>query len=143
MRAWLQRVPSEETKQYVGNFLSVYRVRPAGEADSNSDDDNMDTKFDLTHQNLDIALRTQLPAQKRAATKSWNEDRATDAEAAFARAEQFWTWPRGRNHVQDDGTTFSHVIPATILKAARKKPTSMVPSNTSVPSAMAAQDVPD
>ena len=143
LRAWLQRLPSKETKQYVGNFLSVYRVRPAAEVDSNSDDDNMDTKFDLRHHHLGIALRTQLPAQKRAATKTWNDDRATDAEAAFARAEKFWTWPRNKHNVQDDGTTFCDVTPATILKAARKKPTSVVPSNTSVPSAMATTDVPD
>ena len=35
LRAWLQRLPSADTKQYVGNFLSVFRVRPAAEADSN------------------------------------------------------------------------------------------------------------
>ena len=35
LRAWLQRLPFADTKQYVGNFLSVFRVRPAAEADSN------------------------------------------------------------------------------------------------------------
>ena len=65
LRAWLQRLPSADTKQYVGNFLSVFRVRPAAEADSNSDDDNADTKFQLNHENLGKALRTQMPPQKK------------------------------------------------------------------------------
>ena len=37
LREWLLQLPCEETKRYVGNFLSVYRVRPENEGD-NSDD---------------------------------------------------------------------------------------------------------
>ena len=39
LRRWLRRLPCEETKQYIGNFMSVYRVRPAVDGQENSDDD--------------------------------------------------------------------------------------------------------
>ena len=121
----------------------MYRVRPAADVDSNSDDDNIDTKFDLGHDKLDAALRTQMPAQKRAGTKIWNDDRVNDAEAAFARAEKFWAWPGCGNNLHADDALFAHVNPAAIQKAARKKPTSAMPLDISVPSGIAAPDVPD
>ena len=48
LRRWLRRLPCAETKRHVGNFLSVYRVRPSAEADGNSDDDGADEPFVLT-----------------------------------------------------------------------------------------------
>ena len=40
LRAWLLQLPCEETKRYVGNFLSVYRVRPEMEAENSNDEDD-------------------------------------------------------------------------------------------------------
>ena len=143
LRAWLQRLPCADTKKYVGNFLSVYRVRPAGDADSNSDDDNVDSRFQLSHDKLATALRTQMPGNKKAATKAWNDDRTTEAEAAFARADQFWPWAQVPAVAQDDTNAFALIDPLPIQKAARKKPTATVPRHIDVPACVVAPDVPD
>ena len=65
LRQWLLQLPSAETKRYVGNFLSVYRVRPAAEADANSDDDDVDEPFQLEPAALANALRTQTLRRRR------------------------------------------------------------------------------
>eukprot|EP00435_Cladocopium_sp_Y103_P006429 s3270_g2.t1 len=56
LRAWLLRLPSAETKRHVGNFLSVYRVRPAADADNNSDDDDVKGWKTLVPQGLSPTL---------------------------------------------------------------------------------------
>ena len=40
LREWLLNLPCEETKRYVGNFLSVYRVRPENEGENSDDEDD-------------------------------------------------------------------------------------------------------
>ena len=143
MRAWLQRLPSADTKQYVGNFLSVFRVRPAAEADSNSDDDNADTKFQLNHENLGKALRTQMPPQKKNGTKAWNDDRSQDVAAAFACLETFWARPSFGDNTPQTTTGFAQLDAEAIQKAARKKPTATVPRDTTVPAVITSEETPD
>ena len=58
LRMWLTHLPCEETKRYVGNFLSVYRVRPSGAEDANSDDSGVDEPLLVTPTTLPTALQT-------------------------------------------------------------------------------------
>ena len=60
LRRWLRRLPCEETKQYIGNFMSVYRVRPAVDGQENSDDDAADTALHVTPTEIADALQTKL-----------------------------------------------------------------------------------
>ena len=90
LRQWLTQLPSAETKRYVGNFLSVHRVRPAAEADANSDDDDADEPFQLERVQLAEALRTLTPAGKNMSSKTVNDDRAHRVEAALAQADAWW-----------------------------------------------------
>jgi hypothetical protein len=48
MRLWLLYLPCEETKRYVGNFLSVYRGRPTNVEEGNSDDSGVDEALVVT-----------------------------------------------------------------------------------------------
>ena len=41
LRQWAQRLPCHESKSHLGNFLSVYRVRPPADAEENSDDSDV------------------------------------------------------------------------------------------------------
>ena len=143
LRAWLQRLPSVETKQYVGNFLSVYRVRPAADADSNSDDNTADTGFELRHETLHQALRTQLPPQKHKASKAWNDGRAQEADAAFLRAETLWGCPTSTENVPEEEHGFKELDAAALQKAARKKPTATMPGDTELPATLTLRDAPD
>eukprot|EP00435_Cladocopium_sp_Y103_P052258 s774_g16.t1 len=86
LRAWLLRLPSAETKRHVGNFLSVYRVRPAADADNNSDDDDVDEPFHLQPADIATALRTLLPARNNKASKTSNDHRCEQMEAALTQA---------------------------------------------------------
>ena len=59
-RAWLQELPCQETKQHVGNFLSVYRVRSLAADAENSDNDGADTTaVRVTADNLATSLTTR------------------------------------------------------------------------------------
>ena len=84
LRRWLRRLPCAETKRHVGNFLSVYRVRPSAEADGNSDDDGADEPFVLAPEQLPGALRTQLPAHSHRSGPAHNDDRAHRVEGSAA-----------------------------------------------------------
>ena len=97
LRMWLTHLPCEETKQYVGNFLSVYRVRPSGAEDANSDDSGVDEPLPVTPTTLPTALQTSFrkTGQQRA---SRTTDLPKDADArllatydeAAARAGTTW-----------------------------------------------------
>ncbi|CAK9093944.1 Uncharacterized zinc-type alcohol dehydrogenase-like protein YdjJ [Durusdinium trenchii] len=93
LRNWLQRLPCAETKRNVGNFLSVYRVRPHAEADGNSDDDGADEPIVLTTAQLPGALRTQLPAQRRKKNSAQNDEQGNRAEEAIQQADTLWCTP--------------------------------------------------
>ena len=90
LRAWLLRVPSAETKRYVGNFLSVYRVRPAADGDNNSDDEDADNYIDLQPAQVLEALKTPTPAHKKNASKWSNDARSGSVDAAMAQADRLW-----------------------------------------------------
>ena len=80
-RAWLQELPCQETKQHVGNFLSVYRVRSLAADAENSDNDGADTSaVRVTADNLATSLTTRKTEK--------NGVEAPDAE--YADLEQTW-----------------------------------------------------
>ena len=123
LRQWLLQLPSAETKRYVGNFLSVYRVRPAAEADANSDDDDVDEPFQLEPAALANALRTQTPAAKTAAGKARNDDRAHRVEAVLAQADAWWRHDAiPRTEYAADISRYEHLDSAAAQKAARRRP---------------------
>eukprot|EP00438_Fugacium_kawagutii_P001459 Skav211876 [mRNA] locus=scaffold1431:374175:389938:+ [translate_table: standard] len=60
LRQWLRRLPCEETKRYVGNFLAVYRVRPENEGENSDDEDDTDNLV-VTAGDLAQACDTHVP----------------------------------------------------------------------------------
>ena len=91
LRHWLQRLPCTETKRNVGNFLSVYRVRPSRDADGHSDDDGADEPFVLAPEQLTKALCTLLPAHSHRSGSAHNDDRAHRVAEAVQQADALWS----------------------------------------------------
>ena len=89
LRQWLLRLPCEETKRYVGNFLSVYRVRPDNEGE-NSDDEDDATELVVTPEKLVEACQTQVPAAEGESRKGkWASHRNLIVEA-MEQANKYW-----------------------------------------------------
>ena len=63
LRRWAQCLPCQESKRHLGNFLSVYRIRPPAEAQENSDDSDVDEALELSLDDLPTALQTLEPNQ--------------------------------------------------------------------------------
>ena len=85
LRTWLQALPCQETKQHVGNFLSVYRVRSIAQDAENSDNDDADTTgpyVDAT--NFRTTLRTRVPKK---GAKEAQEENYDDLERTWARSQ--------------------------------------------------------
>ena len=123
LRNWLQRLPCAETKRNVGNFLSVYRVRPHAEADGNSDDDGADEPIVLTTAQLPGALRTQLPAQRRKKNSAQNDEQGNRAEEAIQQADTLWCTPiPTQPPTPKQSATYEVICCAAARKAARAKP---------------------
>ena len=62
------RILCDEAKRYVGNFMSVHRVRPEEDPDSdvpNSDDMLSDEELELDHDSLPEALETKVGGRKK------------------------------------------------------------------------------
>ena len=92
LRRWLLQLPCAETKQYVGNFLSVYRVRPESELDnSDSEDDNEDNEeLVATEELLGAACQTHVAVEEGNKKESkWSKHRSLLVDA-LQRAEQHW-----------------------------------------------------
>ena len=121
LRAWLLRLPSAETKRHVGNFLSVYRVRPAGEADNNSDDDDVDEPFHLQPADIASALQTLLPARNSRAGKTCNDQRAAQMEAAVKQVDHLWKSDAAARVTPDNRSQFTDIDPKTARQAIRGK----------------------
>ena len=103
LRRWASHgLPCQETKHYLGNFLSVYRVRPAADAKENSDDDGADEALELTED-----LHTSEHAQSAVSV------------TGFKLAEQAWYQARTIQETQWDATDFEQLDPKALLKATR------------------------
>ena len=89
LRRWLLKLPCAETKQYVGNFLSVYRVRPETELD-NSDNEDDKEELVVTEELLGIACQTHVAVEEDHNKEGkWSKHRRLLVDA-LQRAEQHW-----------------------------------------------------
>ena len=85
----IKSTEGEETKRYVGNFLSVYRVRPDNEGE-NSDDEDDATELVVTPEKLVEACQTQVPATEGESKKGkWASHRNLIVEA-MEQANKYW-----------------------------------------------------
>ncbi|CAK9052298.1 unnamed protein product [Durusdinium trenchii] len=144
LRLWLLRVPCEETKRHVGNFLSVYRVRPAAAAAANSDDSGADEPLLVTPSTLPTALTTsfrQTGKQGQAKTGAKVADAALASyKAAVAQADAMWQQPsqcRGPGQRQNPYETQDPKEAQRAIKLARAKRNRTVPSSNSEAAVMA------
>ena len=100
MRLWLSHLPCEETKRYVGNFLSVYRVRPTNVEDGNSDDSGVDEALVVTPATLPVAMQTSFRQtgkhaenSKRGAAAAMDDPLLASYQEAAQQAEAAWQAP--------------------------------------------------
>ena len=112
LRAWLQTLPSQETKKHVGNFLSVYRVRPTDEEGANSDNSDVDEPLHLTAESATKALQTQMPRKCQKQGLEGTDDAIALAEKA---------WPRKAGLSKPAPAHSSPVDVKRVLQAARKR----------------------
>jgi hypothetical protein len=77
---------------YVGNFLSVYRVRPGNdEEDCNSDDDVSDVELQLGVNDVDEALKTKIRSKEEGAGLEMEEGQdAREVAEGMLRAQAIW-----------------------------------------------------
>ena len=89
LRRWLRHLPCVETQQHVGNFLSVYRVRPASADAENSDNDGADDAGALVSaETLPVVLQTRAAARGRCANEAEGQaDVYADLEDTWSVAE--------------------------------------------------------
>ena len=129
LRRWLRRLPCEETKQYIGNFMSVYRVRPAVDGQENSDDDAADTALHVTPTEIADALQTKLSShgkKNQAETKD-----ATDGLMAEALRTVEEVWATDRPATGQEAKTqnaWAQVPAEAAIRAAKQKQRNIAPS---------------
>ena len=131
LRTWLRRLPCEETKQYIGNFMSVYRVRPAVEGQENSDDDAADTALHVTPTDLADALQTKVSAHgKRGHVESKEATDSLVAEA-FRTAEKVWATGRvATGQAEKTKNAWDQVPAEAAIRAAKRKQGNPAPDPT-------------
>ena len=129
LRMWLTHLPCEETKRYTGNFLSVYRVRPSGAEEANSDDSGIDEPLLVTPASLPTALRTSFRQTGKRATVHKAErgpevhDKVLASyEEAAAQAEATWAKTTNKNvtntKTQSNNAFHAH-DPAAVRRAIK------------------------
>ena len=84
-RKWLSQLPCQETKRYVGNFLSVYRIRPTHDTAENSDNSDCDDPLYIDKTTIDEALQTLVPHAHGQAKEA-----TIDIDAAISQAKVSW-----------------------------------------------------
>ena len=120
LRRWASHsLPCRETKQYLGNFLSVYRVRPAADAKENSDDEGADEALELSADMLPTALQTLQPAESQKKTVASEHAQSNVSATGFERAEA--AWPKGPTSEasQTNQTDLEQLDPKAMLRAIR------------------------
>ena len=89
MQSWFDgRILTQESKKYIGNFLSVHRVRPMDddESDANSDDIVSDEELQMSAASLKEALSTRIGG-KDTANKNADVDDAGNAMSHYKNSE--------------------------------------------------------
>ena len=121
LRRWASHgLPCEETKRYLGNFLSVYRVRPAADAKENSDDDGADEALELSVDLLPTALQTQPPGQNEKRTPATKHAQSAISATGFELAEMAWPQGKPSKALQPDKTGLEQLDPKAVLRATRQ-----------------------
>ena len=129
LRMWLTHLPCEETKRCTGNFLSVYRVRPSGAKEANSDDSGIDEPLLVTPTSLPTALKTSFRQTGKSATVHKAErgpevhDKVLASyEEAAAQAEATWAKTTNKNvtntKTQSNNAFHAH-DPAAVRRAIK------------------------
>ena len=129
LRMWLTHLPCEETKRCTGNFLSVYRVRPSGAEEANSDDSGIDEPLLVTPASLPTALKTSFrqTGKKATAHKAERGPEVHDKvlasyEEAAAQAEATWAKTTNKNatntKTQSNNAFHAH-DPAAVRRAIK------------------------
>ena len=119
LRNWLLRLPCEETKQYVGNFLAVYRVRSASELD-NSDNKDDHEELLVTESDLAIACETRVAAAEEGSQQSkWARHRSLVVEA-MKQAEA--RWKPEANASAERKNPYAAIDGKSLAQGARRKP---------------------
>ncbi|MCV6602059.1 MAG: hypothetical protein OIF54_10965, partial [Cohaesibacter sp.] len=119
MRRWATCLPCQETKQYLGNFLSVYRVRPAADANENSDDENADEPLELSADMLSAALQTQEPFQTTTKTTPQGSTQSIISASGFQLAETTWSKSATKTAAAMERTGYEELDPKALQRAAR------------------------
>ena len=129
LRMWLTHLPCEETKRCTGNFLSVYRVRPSGAEEANSDDSGIDEPLLVTPTSLPTALKTSFrqTGKKATAHKAERGPEVHDKvlasyEEAAAQAEATWAKTTNKkltNTKTQSNNAFHAHDPAAVRRAIK------------------------
>ena len=122
LREWLLKLPCQETKDYLGNFMSVYRVRPAVEGLENSDDEEADAALHLQQGDLDKALRTKLSSHGKISTPERKGAADELVAAALQKANEVWATENTQAaQAEKTPNTWAEVPAEEAIKAAKKK----------------------
>ena len=129
LRMWLTHLPCEETKRYTGNFLSVYRVRPSGAEEANSDDSGIDEPLLVTPTSLPTALKTSFrqtgkrtTAHKAEPGPEVHDKVLASYEEAAAQAEATWAKTTNKkltNTKMQSNNAFHAYDPAAVRRAVK------------------------
>ena len=95
LASWLDGgILSRESKRYVSNFLSVYRIRPTDddEDDANSDDLVSDVELDVSHVDLAGALETRIGGHQVAGDEDEPQSRThyENSRSGMERGKAMW-----------------------------------------------------
>ena len=115
LRRWAQRLPCQESKRHLGNFLSVYRIRPSAEAQENSDDSDADEALEVSMDNLQIALQTLEPNQ--AETKE--QSQAVISATGFKLVDAMWPQRPSAAPVFEAATGYENIDVSKLKKTLR------------------------
>ena len=122
LREWLLKLPCQETKNYIGNFMSVYRVRPAVEGLENSDDEEADTALHLQPDDLEQALRTKVPSHGKVSAPDRKETADELVAAAVQKANEVWATDKTQvSRAEKTLNPWADVPAEEAIKAAKKK----------------------
>jgi len=90
LKAWLDGgIPCQESKRYIGNFMSVYRVRPRDMEDdeAHTSDAVSDEELQVKREQLEAALESKLGGRGRAEQSSDSKIEGDDASDSDAEKE--------------------------------------------------------
>ena len=117
LRRWAQRLPCQESKRHLGNFLSVYRIRPPAEAQENSDDSDADEALELSVDDLPTALQTSEPNQCQ--TDKAKQSQAVISATGFQLVDAMWPQQRLNVPAFEHATGYEDIDIPKLRKALR------------------------